>query len=152
MIFTSEIEASLHVVFSQQSWIITSYTVTFASFLLFWGRVSDLYSAPRVFQYSFLAFGIISLVLSFLVDAYAFFVLRAFAGIAGSALVPSAYRLIASTFPAGKERDRAYTLYGMTGSIANSSGTVIAGVVGLINGSGQMENWRWFFRITAFLS
>lgn len=126
--------------------------MTFASFLLFWGRVSDLYSAPSVFQYGFLAFGSISLVLSFLTNAYAFYILRAMAGIAGSALVPSAYRLIAATFPEGPERSRAYTLYGMTGSIANSTGTVVAGIIGLIHQNGQMENWRWFFRICAFLS
>lgn len=85
-------------------------------------------------------------------DAYSFYILRAFAGIAGSALVPSAYRLIAATFPEGHERSRAYTLYGMTGSIANSTGTVVAGIIGLIHKDGQMENWRWFFRICAFMS
>ncbi len=114
--------------------------------------MSDLYSASTVFQYGFLAFGTISLFLSFLTNSYAFFVLRALAGIAGSALVPSAYRLIAATFPEGRERSRAYTLYGMTGSMANSLGTVLAGIVGLIDKPGQMEGWRWFFRITAFLA
>lgn len=90
--------------------------------------------------------------MSFLTNPYPFYVLRALSGIAGSALVPSAYRLIASTFPEGHERSRAYTLYGTTGSLANSLGTVFAGVVGLISASGQMEDWRWFFRICAFLS
>jgi len=32
----------------------TAYSVTFASFLLLWGRVSDLYSAKPVFAYGFL--------------------------------------------------------------------------------------------------
>ncbi|BEJ16611.1 hypothetical protein CspHIS471_0600120 [Cutaneotrichosporon sp. HIS471] len=151
-VFAAPITTSLGVIFEQQSWIITSYSLTFASFLLFWGRVSDLYSASAVFQYGFLAFGTLSLVLSFITDKYAFFLLRALAGIAGSSLVPSAYRLIAATFPEGRQRARAYTLYGMTGSMANSLGTVLAGVVGLIDKPGQMEGWRWFFRITALLA
>jgi MFS family permease len=119
--------------------------------LLFWGRASDLYSARPVFIYGFLAFAVINLILSFLTDQYSFLVLRAFAGVAGSALVPSAYRLIASNFPE-EERGRAYTLYGMTGSIANALGVIIAGVIGAIEGTGQMRNWRWFFRIVAALS
>lgn len=41
-VFTGVISRDLDIPFEQQSWIITSYTVTFASFLLFWGRVSDL--------------------------------------------------------------------------------------------------------------
>lgn len=66
-------------------------------------------------------------------------------------MVPSAYRLIAMNFPED-ERGKAYTLYGMTGSIANSMGVIIAGVIGNIGGTGQMRNWRWFFRIVAALS
>ena len=69
---------------------------------------------------------------------------------AASALVPSAYRLIASNFPEN-ERGRAYTMYGMTGSIANVLGVIIAGVIGAIQGTGQLSNWRWFFRIVCAL-
>lgn len=72
-------------------------------------------------------------------------------GLAGSALVPSAYRLIASNIPK-EERGVAYTLYGMTGSIANVSGNLIAGAVAMIAGSGQMRHFRWFFRIVCILS
>lgn len=119
--------------------------VTFASFLLFWGRVSDIYAPRPVFAYGFVAFGILSIVNSFLVERFSFFTFRALAGIAGAALVPSAYRLIASVFPP-EERSLAYTLYGMTGSIANVTGTLIAGVFELIPAQGQLAGWRFFFR------
>jgi hypothetical protein len=36
----------------------TAYSVTFAAFLLFWGRVSDLYSAKPVFLYGFAGLGV----------------------------------------------------------------------------------------------
>ena len=65
----------------------TAYTVTFASFLLFWGRVSDLYSAKPVFAYGFLALGIVNLIISFMTNKYGYFVLRAISGIAGAATV-----------------------------------------------------------------
>jgi MFS family permease len=58
----------LDIKYEESSWIIvsqyfwqrnqadhqTAYSVTFASFLLLWGRVSDLYSAKPVFAYGFL--------------------------------------------------------------------------------------------------
>ena len=122
-----------------------AYVVTFASFLLFWGRVSDIYSPRPVFAYGFIAFGLLSLINSFLIDRFSFFIIRAITGIAGAALVPSAYRLIASVFPP-EERGLAYTLYGMTGSVANVTGTLIAGVFELIPATGQLSGWRWFFR------
>lgn len=46
----------------------------------------------------------------------------------------------------------AYTLYGMTGSIANVSGTIIAGLFELIPTNGQMAGWRWFFRVVATIT
>ena len=41
-ILTEPITETLDVLFEQQAWVITSYATTFAAFLLFWGRVSDL--------------------------------------------------------------------------------------------------------------
>lgn len=167
-VFTGEISRDLNIAFEQQSWVVvsvpcrlvkvvfpadmnqTAYSAPFAALLLIWGRVSDLYSARAVFIYGFLGFAAINLILSFLTEQYSFLIFRAFAGMAGSALVPSAYRLIASNFPE-EERGRAYTMYGMTGSIANVMGVIFAGVIGAIEGTGQMRNWRWFFRIVAVL-
>jgi MFS family permease len=125
-----------------------AYTLTFASFLLFWGRVSDIYSPIPVFIYGFLTVGFLNLIISFMTNSYAFFFLRAIAGIAAASVVPSAYRLIGSIFPP-EERSRAYTLYGMSGSIANVSGVILAGVISLIKMEGQGRSWRWFFRIVA---
>lgn len=151
-IYTGDVATALGVKFEQQSWIITAYSVTFAAFLLFWGRVSDLYSAKPVFCYGFLVLGVLSLILSFLTDKYSFFVLRALAGIAGSCLVPSAYRLITEVF-APEEHVFAFTLYGLSASTANMAGMVMAGLIRFIgNDRGvQMQSWRWFFRIMAVL-
>jgi MFS family permease len=95
-----------------------------------------------------MAVGACNLIISFLPEKYSLFLFRAITGVAGAALVPSAYRLIAATFPP-EQRHMAYTIYGMTGSIANVLGTVIAGVIDLIPNEGQMRSYRWFFRIMA---
>lgn len=151
-IFTRPIAEDLHIQFTQESWVITSYAVTFASFLLFWGRVSDLYSAKPVFTGGFIALGVLNAVISFLPEKFSFFILRAFAGIAGSALIPASYRLIVHVFPK-EQLGVAFTLYGMSGSIANVTGTIVAGFIQFIPGGHgtQMQSWRWFFRLLAVM-
>lgn len=118
-VFTGPISADLGVPFEQQTWVITSYAVTFAAFLLFWGRVSDLYSAKPVFSYGFVVLGILSLVISFLPDRYSFFVIRAISGIAGATLIPASFRLIVAVFEP-HEIGKAFVIYGFFGAIANS--------------------------------
>ncbi|TXT09138.1 hypothetical protein VHUM_02612 [Vanrija humicola] len=140
------VSADLGVPITQQSWVITSYAIALAAFLLFWGRVSDLYSAKPVFTCGFVVLGLLSLVISFLPDKYSFFVIRGLSGIAGSALIPSSYRLIVGCFEK-HELGRAFTIYGMAGAFSNIAGTILGAVIALIPGTGQMANWRWFFRI-----
>lgn len=130
-VLTDSVAKDLKILFAQQSWVITSYSVTFSAFLLFWGRVADLYSAKPVFTYGFVWLGILSLIISFLKDKYSFFVLRALAGIAGSCLVPSAYRLITHVFEP-QELAYAFTVYGISGSLASVSGMIVAGFIGYI--------------------
>ncbi|WOO85314.1 putative MFS-type transporterc [Vanrija pseudolonga] len=149
-VFMDLISHDLHIDFAQQSWVITAYSVTFAAFLLFWGRVSDLYSPSQVFSWGFVALGVLSLVTSFLPDKYSFFIVRALAGISGASLIPASYRLIVFVFEP-HEQPRAFTLYGISGAIANVTGIIIAGVINLIPGGGQMRSWRWFFRIVSMI-
>jgi MFS family permease len=155
-VFTGIVARDLEILVEQQSWIISAYSCTFAICLLLMGRIVDLYNPRMVFCVGFLVVGIINLALSFVVEKYSFFVLRALAGVSCAAVVPSAYRMIPVIFPP-EQRHRAYTLYGMTGSIANTTGTVIAGVFGLINASGssgasQMSSWKWFLRLVGVVT
>lgn len=118
-VFTGPISSDLNVPFTQQTWVIQSYAVTFSAFLLFWGRVSDLYSAKPVFSYGFIVLGVLSLVISFLPDRYSFFVIRAISGIAGATLIPASFRLIVAVFEP-HEVGKAFVIYGFFGAIANS--------------------------------
>lgn len=147
---TDPISVDLEVPFESQSWVITAYAVTFAAFLLFWGRVSDLYSAKPVFVYGFIALGVLDLIISFLPDRFSFFILRAISGIAGACLIPASYRLIVAVFEP-HELGKAFTLFGMSGALANVTGIIVAGFVEYIPSSGQGAPWRWFFRILAII-
>ncbi|KAK6909670.1 hypothetical protein I203_103691 [Kwoniella mangroviensis CBS 8507] len=135
---------------SEQTWVITSYGVTFAAFLLFWGRVSDLYSPKPVFVFGFVGLGFTNLVISFLMEPYSFYIIRAVSGICGACLIPSSYRLIVALFRKD-ELSFAFSVYGISGAIANAAGLILGGAVLMIPGHGQMIGWRWHFRIIAAL-
>ncbi|WWD19231.1 hypothetical protein CI109_103689 [Kwoniella shandongensis] len=149
-VFTDAILNDLDIVYASSSWIITAYSVTFAAFLLFWGRVSDLYSAKPVFAYGFLLLGIINLIISFMTNKYAYFIFRALSGIAGAATIPSAFRLILAIFEP-EELHVALTLFGLSGALANVTGLVLAGFFGFITAGGQQAAWRWFFRMITII-
>lgn len=149
-VLTDAIQKDLGIQYEASSWIITSYSVTFASFLLFWGRVADLYSAKAVFAYGFLGLGATNLVISFMPNQFAYFIFRALSGIAGAATIPSAFRLILALFEP-KELNIALTIFGLSGAIANVTGLVIAGFFGFITANDQQAGWRWFFRMMAIV-
>ncbi|OCF55192.1 hypothetical protein L486_07305 [Kwoniella mangroviensis CBS 10435] len=109
----------------QQSWIITSYLITFGATILLFGRTSDLFPPSIVFT--------------------------ALSGIAGASLIPSAFKLISGIFPK-EQLGTALTIYSAAAPIGGGAGILVAGVVDLIPyQSGQMASWRWFSRILAIL-
>ena len=83
-------------------------------------------------------------------DRFSFFILRAISGIAGACLIPASYRLIVAVFEP-HELGKAFTLFGMSGALANVTGIIVAGFVEYIPSSGQGAPWRWFFRILAII-
>lgn len=103
-----------------------------------------------VFSYGFLAFGVLNLVISFLTDQIAFFVLRGISGVAAACLIPASYRLISAVFT-HEELPRAFTIYTLCGALGAGLGVPLGGIVQLIPGGGQMSGWRWYFRITTII-
>ncbi|WVQ82157.1 hypothetical protein IAT38_004285 [Cryptococcus sp. DSM 104549] len=144
-VFTDSIANDLDIIYTQSSWIVTSYNITFAAFLLFWGRVSDLYSAKPVFAYGFVGLAVLDLIISFMENKMAFLILRALSGIAASATMPSSYRLILAIFEP-HELHKALTIFGISAAVANASGMIFAGLLGFSTTRGQQAAWRWLFR------
>ncbi|WVR05124.1 hypothetical protein IAU60_002136 [Kwoniella sp. DSM 27419] len=130
---------------SQLVWIITSYSLCFAAFLLFSGRLSDLFPAQIVFEAGFIILGILSLVTSFVTsNKYGFLILRGLGGIAGSMTIPSAYHLTVHMYPEPVEQQGKLALLGLAGAIGNVLGLVLAGIC-------MLANYRWFFRVLAII-
>lgn len=141
---TAQIARDLKLEAGNITWVITAYALTFAGFLLFAGRLSDLYRAQFIFLGGFFMLGVLLLVDSFISNKYAFLVLRALQGISGAMTIPSAYHLIVHLYPVREQQQVMLSILGLAGAISNSLGVVLGGLFELGD-----SNWRWLFRFMA---
>ncbi|KAL7415785.1 putative efflux protein EncT [Mrakia frigida] len=143
-IATEQITIDLGLDITSSVWVIGAYSLTFASFLLLGGRLSDLYSPKIIFLSGFFTLGAICLCTSFWEEKHGFLVFRALAGIAGAMTIPSAIRIIIETYRDPSEQARALNIFGLSGALGNVLGLVIAGVL-------MLASWRWIFRFFSIL-
>lgn len=128
---------------SQLVWLITSYSLCFSAFLLFAGRLSDLFPASVIFEVGFAALGVFSLAVSFVTSSkYGFLILRGLGGIAGALTIPSAYHLLVHMFPNPKEQQAKLALLGLAGAAGNVLGLVLAGLA-------MLKGYSVFFQLMA---
>ncbi|GMM35157.1 hypothetical protein DASC09_024820 [Saccharomycopsis crataegensis] len=86
------------------SWVLSVYALTIGSFIIVFGKVGDIVGPHNTFVVGTLCMSIFSLLAATVDESiYAVIVFRAFQGIAGAALVPSGFAIIASYFQ-GKAR------------------------------------------------
>ncbi|QWU17599.1 Major Facilitator Superfamily protein [Paenibacillus sophorae] len=104
--------------FSQQTlqWVVSAYIVAFGGFLLLGGRISDLLGKRKTFVNALFIFAAASLMGSFASNAGTVILARAIQGLAGAFLFPSILSLINSLFAAGRERNRALSIWSLAGS------------------------------------
>ncbi|KAK3809769.1 MAG: major facilitator superfamily domain-containing protein [Linnemannia elongata] len=137
------IAQDLHFTVPQVLWILNGYTISFAGLLLVSGRLGDLFGHRRMFMFGLFWFALWALVVSFSTSPIMFILARALQGMGAAATVPTAMALIASTYPAGPERTKAFSIFGAFGGLGAVVGILLAG--GLIASIG----WTWIFRISA---
>ncbi|KAL1411547.1 hypothetical protein Q8F55_002509 [Vanrija albida] len=141
----AQIAFDIKLAVSQIVWIITAYSLTFASFLLFAGRLSDLFPAHLVFEFGFVGLGILSLVQSFVThNKYGFLIVRGLGGVMGALTIPSGYHLTVHMFPDAEEQPKKLALLGIAGALGNVLGLVLAGLT-------MLASYHWFFRVIAII-
>ncbi|WP_326691654.1 MULTISPECIES: DHA2 family efflux MFS transporter permease subunit [unclassified Streptomyces] len=120
-----------------RQWVITAYALAFGSLLLLGGRLADLVGRRRTFITGLIGFAVASAVGGAAQSFTMLVIARAFQGMFGAMLAPSALSLLTTTFTDPRERSRAF---GVFGAIAGSGGAI-----GLLLGGVLTEhlNWRW---------
>ncbi|HVT70657.1 MAG TPA: MFS transporter [Trebonia sp.] len=120
-----------------RQWIVTAYSLSFGSLLLFAGRVADLIGRKVVFLTGLIGFAAASAVGGASVSFAMLVTARACQGVFGAMLAPAALALLTTTFSDPGERGKAFGVYG---AIAGAGGAV-----GLLLGGALTEylSWRW---------
>ncbi|TBU27126.1 MFS general substrate transporter [Dichomitus squalens] len=136
---------SMGIAEGESTWIISAYQLTFASFLLISGRISDVYNPKFAFIGGVFVLAIFSLCSGFVSSKIPLFVLRALTGVAAAMAIPSAVTLLVGIFPEPTEQSRALGVFGGCGAV----GIVLGLVIGAI--FVQYASWPWVFWFVAIV-
>jgi EmrB/QacA subfamily drug resistance transporter len=129
--------------FSEESlqWVVNAYTVTFAGFLLLGGRAADLLGRRRVFVSGLVVFALASLAGGLAHSQAMLIAARAAQGIGGAVIAPASLSILTSTFPEGRERNRAVGIWGAMGGAGGAAGVLLGGVIT------DLLSWQWILFI-----
>jgi hypothetical protein len=84
----------LHVPAARQQWIVSGYSLTFACFLLLWGRIADVYGKRLIFIWGSAWVCVTTLVCPFIPNEIGFDLFRGLQGLGAAANVPTAIGII----------------------------------------------------------
>ncbi len=132
------------------TWVVTAYALAFGGLLLLGGRLGDLYGRRRIFMIGLTVFAIASLLGGVAQNEAMLLSARALQGLGAAMASPAALALITTTFPAGRQRSRAFGVYAMMSGAGAAVGLILGG---WLTGSAlsflgtDIEGWRLTFLI-----
>ncbi|KAK2613115.1 hypothetical protein N8I77_000044 [Diaporthe amygdali] len=131
---------------SRQQWIVSAYSLAFGCFLLLWGRIADLYGKRKIFV---LGSGWVAITLAVnpvIPNEIAFDLFRGFQGIGAAANVPTALGILGTTFPPGKAKNYAFSMYAAGAPLGSIFGNLLGGLIA------SYAHWSWVFWALAILA
>jgi EmrB/QacA subfamily drug resistance transporter len=121
-------------------WVPNAYALAFGGLLLLGGRIGDILGRRKVFMFGVVLFGVASFLGGIAQNETLLLASRILQGLAAAAASPNALALITTTFPAGKERNRAMAVYAAMSGAGAAVGLILGGVL-------TEASWRWTFFI-----
>ncbi|MDX3225598.1 MFS transporter [Streptomyces sp. ME19-01-6] len=110
-------------------WVISAYAVAFGGFLLLGGRASDLFGPRRMFALGLGLYAVASLLGGLAGTPGLLVAARAVQGVGGAFLFPATLTLVSTSFPEGRERNRAFAVWGTAGGSGMILGSLLGGVL-----------------------
>ena len=136
----------LHTELPTLQWVLTGYSLTFATFLIIGGRLGDVFGARRMFIIGAALFGVGSLLASRAQSVDMLIVGEAIIeGIGASLMMPATLAILSTTFD-GHERAKAFAIWGAASGVAVAFGPVLGGFLT------TNYSWRWAFRINVIVA
>ncbi|GAB2835596.1 MFS transporter [Streptomyces daliensis] len=134
-------QADLGISDGNRQWVITAYALAFGGLLLFGGRIADLWGRQRTFVTGLVGFAAASALGGAAMNTEILLGARALQGLFGALLAPAALSLLAVMFTDGKERAKAFGIYGAIAGGGGAIGLILGGVLT------EYLDWRWTFYV-----
>ncbi len=126
---------------SELQWVVSTYTIAFAAFILTAGALGDRIGAKRVFMTGFAIFTAASVACALAPTAIVLIAARGVQGLGAAILVPNSLALLSHAYPDEKQRGRAVGIWAAGASLALTAGPLAGG--GLI----ALVGWRSIFLV-----
>ena len=144
------IQQDLHISQANLQWVVTGYALAFGGLLLLGGRLGDLYGRRRIFMVGVTIFAVGSALGGLAQNELMLLGSRGIQGLGAAIASPTALALITTTFPAGPQRNRAFSVYAAMSGAGAAVGLILGGwLTGLtpeILGH-VVDGWRLTFLI-----
>ncbi|MGW2958040.1 MFS transporter [Streptomyces sp. NPDC001220] len=123
-------------------WAMTGFAAGFGGLLLFGARVVTLLGRRRVYLAALLAFAAASALSALAQDPWLLLATRLVKGFCAALTAPTGLAIITSTFPEGRPRARAVSVYTLFGAGGFTAGLLLSGWL-------TETSWRWAFAFPA---
>lgn len=130
-------QADLGITDADRQWLVTAYTLAFGGLLLLGGRIADFVGRKRVLIIGLLGFAGASAIGGIAQNAGQLYAARGLQGAFAAILAPAALSLITVTFTEGKERARAFGVFGAISGGGAAIGLILGGILT------EYASWRW---------
>ena len=130
-------QAELGMSDSDRSWVVTLYALTFGALLLLGGRIADFWGRKRSFIVGMAGFALASAIGGIATSGETLLLARGLQGVFAALLAPAALAILSVTFPGGKDRVRAFAVYGTIAGGGAAVGLLLGGVLT------EYFSWHW---------
>ncbi len=132
-----QVQQALHFSTTSLSWVLNAYTLTFGGLLLLGGRAGDILGRRRMFITGIALFTLASFLGGLATSSAWLLAARALQGVGAAITAPTALALITTNFPEGRERNRAFGVFGAVAVAGGSIGLLAGGMLT------SWLSWRW---------
>lgn len=144
------IQSDLDISQANLQWVVTGYALAFGGLLLLGGRLGDLYGRRRIFMVGVTVFALASGVGGLAANEGMLLASRGLQGLGAALASPAALALITTNFPAGPQRNRAFSVYAAMSGAGAAVGLLLGGwLTGLTPDlfGASVDGWRLTFLI-----
>lgn len=140
------LERVLQADFKAMQWIMNAYTIACTTVLMATGTFADRFGRKLVFAVTVVAFGLTSLMCGLAPNTSLLIAARFLQGMAGGAMFICSIAILSHQFQDGRERGRAFAIWGVIAGIGLGFGPIIGG--GIV----ALSTWQWVFLVHAPLA